>query len=164
MPIHLNVTLVSLRSRRAMINRAGILNAQLPGHLEILSNQQELVNIRGDPFSLLRGLLIINPVGHGRITESHFAGIVAFIPFRVAVSEQDVLSQAVDLPDFKRRAIVRSANAILCVIILVRIQRIKRIERARGSLNARRVAAQDISRGKRNGRAIDAGIMLLTYN
>src|ERR1035437_2703906 len=38
--------------------------------------------------------LILNPIGHGGVGESHFTGVVTFIPFGVAVGEHDILAFA----------------------------------------------------------------------
>ena len=48
-------------------------------------------------------LLPADPIGHGGVSESHFTGVVDFIPFGVAIGEQDVLALAVDLPEFSDR-------------------------------------------------------------
>jgi len=63
----------------------------------------------------------------------------------MAVGEHYILSPAVDLPVFCQRRIRRATDAILRVIILVRILRIKK---NRPAFRSRRVAAQDKRRGK----------------
>ena len=91
-------------------------------------------------------LILLNPIGNGIVGECHFVRIVARIPFGVAVGEQDVLSQRVDLPKYKRRAVDRPTGAILRIIILVGVQRIEFFAVVAGCLirDAARVARQDL--------------------
>ena len=92
-------------------------------------------------------LIIFYPVGHGGVAESHVGRIEAFIPFRVAVGEHYVLAFVVNLPDLERRAVCRTADAILGVVILVSVQRVKWIDGTGRGLHARRIAAQNEGRG-----------------
>src|SRR5271154_5944542 len=70
----------------------------------------------------------------------------------MAVGEHDVLAFAVDLPEFRERIVRRAADAILRVVILVRIER---IEKNSSAFRPRRVAAQDKIRGKLDFSAFD---------
>jgi hypothetical protein len=72
------------------------------------TNSSIKVNARRD-FMLLKLLLmrfgfkvfrsrLLNPVGHGRVAESHFTRVETFIPLGMAVGEHHVLALAVDPP------------------------------------------------------------------
>ena len=93
-------------------------------------------------------LKILLPAVHGIVAEGHFVCVVAFIPFRVAVGEHHILTFAVNLPVFRYGWIRRAAYAILRVIILVRVLRIK-LQSGAAGFGSRRVAAQDKSRGNK---------------
>lgn len=93
------------------------------------------------------GLLVLNPIGKGGVGESHFARIVTFIPLGMAIGEHDILALAMNLPEFCQRGIGRTAYAVLRIIILVRIQQVK-LQTCAIIFGSRRVAAQDICRGK----------------
>jgi hypothetical protein len=94
-----------------------------------------------------RNSWVLSPISHGRITESHFAGIVTFIPLGMAVGEHEILTFAVDLPVFGQRWIGCAPNAILRVIILVRVLRIE-LQSGGVAFGSRRIATQNKSRWK----------------
>ena len=58
----------------------------------------------------------------------------------MAVGEHDVLAAAVDLPEFSQRIVRRASDAVLRVVVLIRIERVKNYPAVHSS---RRVAAQD---------------------
>ena len=61
----------------------------------------------------------------GIVAKSHLARVVAFVPFRVAIVEEDVLTSAVNLPVHEWLAVVAATDAILRIIILISVVRIE---------------------------------------
>src|SRR5260221_1057975 len=55
------------------------------------------------------------------VTKGYFVRVVVFVPLRMSVGEQDVLSPAVNPPLLRRSSIVRAAHTIVDVVILVRV-------------------------------------------
>src|ERR1700734_4316797 len=95
----------------------------------------------------------------GIVAEGHVVHRIILIPLGGSIAEQDILSKGMDLPEFERRAISRAADAILRVIVLVRVQWVKIFTVfIRGLVgNAAGIARQDISGRVFKGRGVDRG-------
>ena len=99
------------------------------------------------------------PALDGIVAEGHVVGVIAVIPLGVAVHEEDVLAAGMNLPKFERGAVEGAADAILGVIVLVRIQGVKvSAILAGGDVgDAAGVAGEDVGGRKTDGIVLERG-------